>query len=426
MAVKRTPKDVIDVFSEDANATDVPARLHSFICKWHGRIAMVRAQYAPKGKESWKFVPHYWRIEREEEQPSPDEICSKSIELVEQHALRAGMDVDVEGARYRVVVYIRTDTGKELLKTCGLRIAYGEDGSPEFDDDTSEEKQNENVNFYRESMQDSRDQARQAQEFSMKLQSEYANSIKVMGEAQTSLLNEMGNMGAQISSIAQSIAAVTGASMQAITDASELYKASERKSTEIRKMEIDYEIAQLDNAASDRRFDASMEIVKTAAPLIVGQLLKVPPEVMQNMVSQAGAQAAGVNGAPEDVAIEAAQDTGVAVVETWIPGKKPKFDARGREFDEFDTREKLACFFWQLDAQKEVATRVIVGAELYDELRSACDIGVISTEKALRKFNESVRVLDDASKARHGQALIATLGQHESMFFLNIAQSVSD
>lgn len=387
---------------------------------------MVRAQYAPKGKESWKFVPHYWRIGREEEQPSPDEICAKSIELVEQHALRAGMDVDVDGARYRVVVYIRTDTGKELLKTCGLRIAYGEDGSPEFDDDTSEEKQNENVNFYRESMQDSRDQARQAQEFSMKLQAEYANSIKVMGEAQTNLLSQMGNMGAQVSSIAQSIAAVTGASMQAITDASELYKASERKSTEIRKMEIDYEMAQLDNAASDRRFDASMELVKSAAPLIIGQLLKVPPEVMQQMVSQASAQSIGMTEGSDQAALEALPGTPEPEPqEVWMPPEKPRFDSKGREFEELDTRERLACFFWQLEAKQEVIVRSIVGEDLYDDLRSSSGIGVIATEKALRRFNESIRSLSEADKTARAQSLVSVLGQHEAMFFLGIAQSIT-
>lgn len=426
MPVKRTSKDVIDVFSEDTNATDIPAKLHSFICKWHGRIAMVRAQYAPKGKETWKFVNHYWRIEREDEQPSVDEICAKSIELVEQHALRAGMEIDVDGARYRVVIYVRTDTGKELLKTCGLRIAYGEDGSPEFDDDTSEEKQNESVNFYRESMQDARDQTRQAQEFAMKLQSEYANSIKVMGEAQTNLLNQMASVGHQVSNIAQSIAAVSGASMQAITDASELYKASERKSTEIRKMEIDYEMAQLENAASDRRFDASMELVKNAAPLIIGQLLKVPPEVMQQMVSQASAQAMGVNEAPEHAALEAPPDVSeTEIQEVWIPPEKPRFDAKGREFEELDTRERLACFFWQLEAKQEVVVRNIVGAELYDDLRASADTGVIASEKALRKFNESVKALSDADKTKHAQSLVSALGQNEAMFFFGIAQSIA-
>ena len=214
--------------------------------------------------------------------------------------------------------------------------------------------------------------------------------------------------------------------MQAITDASELYKASERKSTEIRKMEIDYEMAQLENAASDRRFDASMELVKSAAPLIIGQLLRVPPDVMQSMVSQASAQAMNLNGeSVEQGAIEASPTTDIATQDSpWVPGEKPRFDAKGRGFEELDTRERLACFFWQLDARKEIEVRNIVGAELYDTLRSAAGTGVIATEKALRQFNESVKVLSDAEKAKHGQALISTLGQHEAMFFLGIAQSV--
>lgn len=429
MPSKRSSKDVIDVFSEDSVVSDVPARLHSFVTKWHGRIGMVRAQYAPKAQESWKFVPHYWRIERDEDQPNIDEICSKSIELVEQHALRSGMEGDMEGLRYRIVLYVRTDTGKELLKTCGLRVAYGDDGTAEFNDDVTEEKQNESVNFYRESMQDARDQTRQAQDFAMKLQGEYAKSVKEMGEAHVNLLGEMQNMGAQISSIAQSIAAVTGASMQAITDASELYKASERKSTEIRKMEIEYEMAQLDNEASDRKFQASMDLVKQAAPLIMGQLLKVPPETMQAMVAGASAKAMGMgNGGGEEVEtpqLEASSEESTKVVAAWVPPEKPPFDAKGRGFEDFDTREKVACFIYQLSAEQEVQVRTIVGMDIYDEIRGGASRGVIATEKALRRFNKSVQALEEADRMKRANELVNVLGQQVAMFFLGIAQSVA-
>lgn len=427
MPSKRSSKDVIDVFSEDSVVSDVPARLHSFVTKWHGRIGMVRAQYAPKNQESWKFVPHYWRIERDMDQPNIDEICSKSIELVEQHALRSGMEGDVEGMRYRIVLYVRTDTGKELLKTCGLRVAYGDDGTAEFNDDVSEEKQNESVNFYRESMQDARDQTRQAQDFAMKLQGEYAKSVREMGEAHVKLLGEMQNMGSQISNIAQSIAAVTGASMQAITDASELYKASERKSTEIRKMEIEYEMAQLDNEASDRKFQASMDLVKQAAPLIMAQLLKVPPEAMQAMVAGASAKAMGMGEGGEGVEaqqLEASSEQTTEIAEMWVPPEKPPFDAKGRGFDEFDTREKVACFIYQLSAEQEIKVRTIVGMDIYDEIRAGSARGVIATEKALRRFNDSVQALEENDRMKRANELVNVLGQQVAMFFLGIAQSV--
>lgn len=434
-----TSEEYIDAFTDESLGHEIPARLLEFARKWHGTVKRIQVQYASQGKEDWKFTTGHFRVPYPTN-PSPEKMAIKAMELASRHAEDRLYTGSEDELRYRAVFLVFVN-GKEVPKRCRIRASMDSEGTVSFDDDEDRVEEKESIMIFRDVMMEMREDKRELMAHVLASQDTYTNSVAKLGE-------EVQNIAGQVAAITQSLAGVAEAATAAITEAGQLYRASEAKSAELRRIELEAEQIRVEQEASERKFDGAMQLLKQSAPLILGKLLKTDPSVLMAMLMQAqgqdpAAMMANMKAMAETVdgdgggdsdeeatteGSEASKTTAVAVSPGgWVVPPKPRgFDPSNRDFSDLDLRESLTLFFHQLDEEQERTTRRIVGAELYDFVRTAADRDDTMSRAALVKVHDAFQVLPSVEKGKVVRELMAALGESLAHYFLGLVKHVSD
>lgn len=428
-------ENVIDATLDDTGGIEIPVKLLEFCRKWHGKFRRVQCQFSPMDREDWKMVPGYWRVPHPAN-PSPEEIAVKAMELAGKHAEEHFYSDESEELRYRGYFIVVDVNGQERPKRCSLRAKMGADGSISFSDDEDIMQEKETLSLFREVMQDAREEKKQMMDFMLERERVYGSTVSGLGE-------EVQNIAGQIAALTSSLGEVAKAATGAITQASELYKASELRSAEIRKLELEAEQVKLEQESADRKFDGAMNLIGQAAPLLLAKLLKIEPEVMMAMML--GAQGGDMGGMMEQMkslgagggggggegeaekssGAEKSSSENLPALQWEVPDKPRGFDPGERSLDELDLREKLSMFFHNLSDDQERKTRTIVGGDVYDTIRIASNQDESSCTAAIQKLNAEIKSLQDTKKGKLAKELIDVLGKDMAMFFLGLTREVS-
>lgn len=431
---KRHADDYLDAITEDPEVDeDLPVKLLEFCRKWHGMVRRIQVKYASPDRDDWKMVNGHFQVPYPSN-PSVESMAAKAMELVRRHAEEQMFDV--EGAvRYRAAFTVMVKN-QERLKHCNLRASMSPSGIVSVeDDDDGAQQERETIMLFREVMMEMREEKRQLMDHTLNAQDKYADSVAKLGE-------EVQNIAGQVAAITGALAGMAEAATTTVREAGELYRASEAKSAELRRIELEAEQIRVEQEAKDRKVEGALELLKQAGPLILGKLLNTDPAVlmammmsaqgqdasamMANMKALSGAQEGGDGGDGDDEDGNAPEESASKIAVSWVIPPKPRgFDPEGREITDLDARESLSLFFAQLSDDQERKTRGIVGEELYDFVRTAADRDVGMAETALRKLDDKIKGLPDKDKGRYAAALVNVLGSDLGMYFLGLIRMSS-
>jgi len=431
---KRHADDYLDAITEDPEVDeDLPVKLLEFCRKWHGMVRRIQVKYASPDRDDWKMVNGHFQVPYPSN-PSVESMAAKAMELVRRHAEEQMFDV--EGAvRYRAAFTVMVKN-QERLKHCNLRASMSPSGIVSVeDDDDGAQQERETIMLFREVMMEMREEKRQLMDHSLSAQDKYADSVAKLGE-------EVQNIAGQVAAITGALAGMAEAATTTVREAGELYRASEAKSAEMRRIELEAEQIRVEQESKDRKVEGAIELLKQAGPLILGKLLNIDPGVLMAMMMSAQGQDAsammanmkalsesqgGGDGESEGEGNgEVSQESASKIAVSWVIPPKPRgFDPEGRNLEDLDDREKLSLFFAQLSEDQERKTRSIVGGELYDFVRTAADRDAKMAETALRKMNDEIKALPDKDKGRYAAALVSVLGNDLAMYFLGLVRIMS-
>jgi len=430
MAKNKLSEDVFDTAFDDADFDSgdgmmgdgmptIPSKLFEVVSKLHDRIQSVRVRrFTESG--SWKFVSGIFSCSGMDK-PSVTRICKAVMELTER-AIRSKSVSDSE--RFQAYLLIGTNKG-ETPKTVQYVVSADDRGDLAYEDDVEHESNKSEVQLYRALMEDHR-------EFSKDLQSAYLKDRSEFSEQVRDIAGTLANVVSQVASIAEGIAKVTNAAAASTTSVVQLYEAQNMRSAEVRKLELDAEIAREESASANQRTQMGFDLLKMAAPMIMAQVFKMSPEQAMGlfalMSSGPGAMAGmkALSGPVEPLSKEESNDStsteekGLATI-SWDPPEKPGFDPKKPE-DQWDLRDALAYFFVEIDREKEIRTRQIVGAPLYDRIREASARDEKRCKVALKAFLKAIEDLPQQQRPVLAANLVEVLGQELGMYFLGITQ----
>jgi len=445
--------------SVSVQMTELPSKIMERIEEHHDTIIDLRVEARGPGDRSFKSASGKLIVDPDN-RPSVDAMGQQLMKLAERHVKTVD---DPEDYIYRTGIRYEAPSGevKWIRREFTVRIV---NGAPVFDDSVVDDREKTDLKLFRFFFEQQRSENDELRRFMMKREEEYTKRIDKLVDAVCRSANE-------IPGIAASVGEVAKASATTLHEAALLWKDSEQKSTETRRLELEAELARQDQASQQQKWDTAMQVGSVAIPMLISKAMGIPPEgammLMQMMqgANQGGAEgvmgALGGMGGPQlQIAPQAAprpmpgvpaprpvaapqqvkspgpdpMTDDIPAGDDWTPPELPQLAFSGGtekdpEPNGFD--EHLLLWFHMLRPEQEQKVRALVGPEVYEPLRESAGQDNATAVRALRGLKRKIDTLDLPTKLTLTRQLLAVLGKHAATLWnlLNVAavdQSVPD
>lgn len=426
--------------STSVEMVELPSKIMERIEEHHETIMDLRIEAKGPNDKNYKSASGKLIVDPDR-RPSPDAMGQQLMRLAERHAKR---QENPEDFAYRTAIRYVAPNGdtKWIRREFTVDIVNGE---PVFDDSVSADQERTDLKVFRFFFEQMKAENEELRRFIIDREKAYAERVDKLTDAVCRSAHE-------IPAIATSVGEVAKASATTLHEAAVLWKDSEKKSTDQRKLELEAELARSDAQQQQQKWDMAMQVGSIAIPILISKAMGIPPEgammLVQAMQGMAGSDGGlmgaigGMGGAPQPMpgmptpqAVQAPQQAAQAPQQApaqaqpspeltadipdgsgWTPPELPQLAFSGKadngepEPNGFD--EHLLLWFHMLTTEQEQQTRAIVGAEIYDEVRSAAGTDHATAVRALRKLKGKIDTLSMDVKMRLTRQLMVVLRAH--------------
>lgn len=445
--------------SVSVQMTELPSKIMERIEEHHDTIIDLRVEARGPGDRNFKSASGKLVVDPDK-RPSVDSMGQQLMKLAERHAKT--VDGDPEDYVYRTGIRYEAPSGdiKWIRREFTVKIV---NGAPVFDDSVVDDRERTDLKLFRFFFEQQRNENDELRRFIMKREEEYAKRIDKLVDAVCRSAHELP-------AIATSVGEVAKSSATTLHEASLLWKESEQKSTETRRLELEAELARADQAAQQQKWDTAVQLGSIAVPMIAAKAMGLPPEAavmitqMMQGANQGGAEGAlgalgGMVGqqpqpqpqqgmqaapmavpgvpAPRPVAApaKAAGPKGpnpatddIPAGDDWTPPDLPQLAFSGGTEQDPEPNgydEHLLLWFHMLEKHQEQKVRALVGPDVYDAIRVSSGKDNPTAVRALRKLKRKIDTLDLPTKMTLTRQLLAVLGSTHASTLWNLLNAAA-